>query len=116
MNSDRLEGSFQQAKGNVKEFAGKAVGDAKLEAEGKVDKVTGKAQNLMGGISDTVAQVSDAASGLAEKGAELADNASRQVKTFASELERMGRNNPLMAIGAAVFVGVIVGMLGRSRS
>ena len=54
MNKDRIEGSAEQAKGKVKEVAGKAIGDAKLETEGKADQVKGKVQNTVGGIKDAV--------------------------------------------------------------
>ena len=30
------------------------MGDAKLEAEGKADKIEGKVQNAVGGLKDTV--------------------------------------------------------------
>jgi len=52
MNRDRVEGSFEQAKGKVKEVAGKATGDVKLEAEGKAQKAAGKIQNTVGGMKD----------------------------------------------------------------
>ena len=35
--------------GKLKEVAGKALGDSKLEAEGKGDQVKGKVQNAIGG-------------------------------------------------------------------
>ncbi|MFA6265853.1 MAG: CsbD family protein [Pseudolabrys sp.] len=54
MNKDRIEGSFNQAKGKVKEAAGKATGDAKLETEGKADQVKGKVQNAIGGAKDKI--------------------------------------------------------------
>ena len=54
MDKDRIKGSVQQAKGQVKEVAGKLTGDAKLEAEGKADKVAGKVQNAVGGIKDAL--------------------------------------------------------------
>jgi uncharacterized protein YjbJ (UPF0337 family) len=54
MDKDRIEGSAQQAKGKIKEAAGKALGDSKLEAEGKADKTAGKVQNLIGGLKDAV--------------------------------------------------------------
>jgi hypothetical protein len=38
MNKDRIQGSVEQAKGNVKEVAGKVTGDAKLETEGKTQR------------------------------------------------------------------------------
>jgi uncharacterized protein YjbJ (UPF0337 family) len=54
MDKDRIKGSAQQAKGTVKEMAGKATGDAKLESEGRADKVAGKVQNAIGGLKDTL--------------------------------------------------------------
>jgi uncharacterized protein YjbJ (UPF0337 family) len=54
MDKDRIKGSAQQAKGAVKEVIGKVTGDAKLEAEGKSDKVAGKLQNAVGGLKDTL--------------------------------------------------------------
>ena len=54
MDKDRIEGAVAQAKGKVKEVAGKVTGDSKLEAEGKADQVAGKVQNAIGGIKDTL--------------------------------------------------------------
>ena len=54
MDKDRIKGSAEQAKGVVKELAGKVSGDKKLESEGKADKVAGKVQNAVGGIKDTL--------------------------------------------------------------
>ena len=41
-------------KGKIKEVAGKVLGDAKLESEGKADKAAGKIQNAVGGVKDTL--------------------------------------------------------------
>jgi uncharacterized protein YjbJ (UPF0337 family) len=54
MDKDRIEGVAEQAKGKVKEVAGKVTGDTKTEAEGKADQVKGKVQNTVGGIKDTL--------------------------------------------------------------
>ncbi len=54
MNKDRIAGAAKQAKGAAKEAAGKALGDAKLTAEGRADKLEGKLQNTIGGISDAL--------------------------------------------------------------
>lgn len=54
MDKDRIEGAAEQAKGKVKEVAGKIIGDSKLESEGKADQVAGKVQNTIGGIKDTL--------------------------------------------------------------
>ena len=52
MDKDRIEGAAHQAKGKVKESVGKALGDKKLESEGKVEKTAGKVQNAVGGLKD----------------------------------------------------------------
>jgi uncharacterized protein YjbJ (UPF0337 family) len=54
MDKDRVAGSAKQVKGEVKQVVGKAIGDAKLESEGKADKIEGKVQNAVGGLKDTV--------------------------------------------------------------
>jgi uncharacterized protein YjbJ (UPF0337 family) len=54
VDKDRVEGSLEQAKGKVKEVAGKVTGDSKLEGEGKGDQIKGKVQNTIGGIKDTL--------------------------------------------------------------
>jgi len=54
MDKDRIAGSAKEIKGAVKQLAGKALGDAKLEADGKADKIEGKARNAIGGLKDTL--------------------------------------------------------------
>jgi len=54
MDKDRIAGSAKQVKGTVKEVVGKAIGDARLQSEGKADKIKGKVQNVVGGIKDTL--------------------------------------------------------------
>jgi uncharacterized protein YjbJ (UPF0337 family) len=54
MDKDRLVGSAKQIKGTVKQVIGKAVGDAKLDSDGKADKIEGKVQNAIGGLKDTL--------------------------------------------------------------
>jgi len=54
VDKDRIKGSAAQAKGKVKEVAGKVTGDSKLQSEGKADQVKGKLQNAVGGLKDTL--------------------------------------------------------------
>jgi uncharacterized protein YjbJ (UPF0337 family) len=54
MDKDRIAGTAKQVKGTVKEVAGKTLGDSKLVADGKSDKVEGKIQNAVGGLKDAV--------------------------------------------------------------
>jgi len=59
MDKDRVEGMAHQAKGAVKEAAGKVTGDTKTEAEGATEKAAGKVQNAAGGIKDKARDVAD---------------------------------------------------------
>jgi len=54
MDKDRVEGAGKQAKGAMKDVAGKVTGDSKMQAEGKADKAEGKVQNAVGGAKDSV--------------------------------------------------------------
>jgi uncharacterized protein YjbJ (UPF0337 family) len=54
VDKDRIKGSAEQAKGTVKEVAGKILGDKKLETEGKTEKAVGQVQNAIGGLKDTL--------------------------------------------------------------
>jgi uncharacterized protein YjbJ (UPF0337 family) len=56
MDKDRIAGAAKQAKGTIKEAAGKVLGDEKLVADGKSDKVEGKIQNAIGGLKDALKQ------------------------------------------------------------
>jgi uncharacterized protein YjbJ (UPF0337 family) len=52
MNKDRIAGAAKQVKGAIEETVGKAVGDSKLTAEGKIDKAEGKIQSGIGAAKD----------------------------------------------------------------
>ena len=54
MDKNRVVGSAKQVKEAVKQTIGKVVGDAKLESEGKADRIEGKVQSAIGGLKDTV--------------------------------------------------------------
>jgi uncharacterized protein YjbJ (UPF0337 family) len=54
MDEDRVKGAAQNIKGKVKEAAGRATGDTKLETEGKADRVGGKIRNAVGGVKDSI--------------------------------------------------------------
>jgi uncharacterized protein YjbJ (UPF0337 family) len=52
MNKDQVQGRTEQAKGKVKEVAGKVVGNKRLETEGKVDQVAGKTEANYGNAKE----------------------------------------------------------------
>lgn len=54
MNKDQVEGRLDQAKGKVKEVAGKVVGNEKLQGEGLGDQAAGKVQSGYGDAKEKV--------------------------------------------------------------
>jgi uncharacterized protein YjbJ (UPF0337 family) len=52
MNDDQIKGRIEEAKGKVKKAAGRAVGNRKLEREGKLQNTHGKAQAKFGDLRD----------------------------------------------------------------
>jgi len=51
MDEDRIKGAAKQAEGALKTVAGKAIGDAKLEADGKAER-PGAVEVGLGGFAD----------------------------------------------------------------
>ena len=54
MNKDQVKGRVETAKGEVKEAAGKLVGNHKLQAEGLANQAVGKAQSTAGDVKAKV--------------------------------------------------------------
>jgi uncharacterized protein YjbJ (UPF0337 family) len=53
LTASQLDGVFG-SDSKIKKVAGKVLGDAKLESEGKADQAVGKVQNAVGGVKDTL--------------------------------------------------------------
>jgi uncharacterized protein YjbJ (UPF0337 family) len=60
MEKEHVQGAVDNAKGAVKEAAGKVTGDEKLQAEGKMDKAKGAVNNAAADMKDAVHRASDA--------------------------------------------------------
>jgi uncharacterized protein YjbJ (UPF0337 family) len=58
INKDQSEGRAKEAKGTIKEFAGKVTGNESLEARGKVEKTLGKAQAKFGDVKQDLKDAS----------------------------------------------------------
>lgn len=54
MNKDQVKGRLEEAKGKVKEVAGKIVGNKDLEEKGKVKKTVGKVQAGIGDLKEDI--------------------------------------------------------------
>jgi ElaB/YqjD/DUF883 family membrane-anchored ribosome-binding protein len=72
----------------------------------------GSAKNA---VDDMVERGQDYAAQTGAAANEMAEAATQQVKTFASELHAMTRRNPIGTVAGAVVVGVLIGLLARGR-
>jgi uncharacterized protein YjbJ (UPF0337 family) len=52
MHKDQMKGAAKDAKGSMKEAAGRATGDRDLEARGAAEKTEGKVQKGVGNLKD----------------------------------------------------------------
>jgi ElaB/YqjD/DUF883 family membrane-anchored ribosome-binding protein len=67
-------------------------------------------------VGDALDRGQAAVSHAGDTASEMAEMATQQVKTFASELEAIAKRNPLGTIAGAVLVGVLIGLLARGRT
>jgi uncharacterized protein YjbJ (UPF0337 family) len=54
MSTNRVEGAAKKATGAIKEAAGKAVGNERLQVEGAAEKAEGSVQNAVGKAQDKI--------------------------------------------------------------
>jgi uncharacterized protein YjbJ (UPF0337 family) len=58
MNKNQVKGSMEEAKGKIKEVAGKVVGNKELEQKGQIQNAAGKVQAAVGDVQDDVKKAS----------------------------------------------------------
>ena len=54
MNKDQVNGRAETIKGDLKEAAGKLVGNERLTAEGQAEQAAGKVQSTLGDVKSNV--------------------------------------------------------------
>lgn len=52
MHKDQAKGAAKDVKGSVKQAAGRATGDRRMEGEGAAERVEGKIQKGVGALKD----------------------------------------------------------------
>jgi uncharacterized protein YjbJ (UPF0337 family) len=144
MNKDNIEGGVRSAAGEVKEFVGRGTGDAATTASGLADKAMGGAQSAFGnaksaigsaaesaaeltdldlrGLRDSIAKLTDTVGKMVtEKVATAGDSVARataatqdRVMAFEGDFENRVRRSPLAAVGIAVAVGALLGVMSSS--
>jgi ElaB/YqjD/DUF883 family membrane-anchored ribosome-binding protein len=120
---DSANDALNRGKESIANAASSLASNASYDLDGlrkdlnSLKDTVSKFVSQAGDVSSSVAtKVGNAASSLAESGSDIASAATDQAKSFASELEGMGRRNPLGAMAAALLVGVMIGVISRGRS
>jgi len=54
MNNDQVKGRVNEAKGSIKEAAGRVTGNQDMQDRGTVDKAAGKVQKTYGDVKEQV--------------------------------------------------------------
>jgi uncharacterized protein YjbJ (UPF0337 family) len=101
MTDQRIEGLATQAEGKVQSGLGRLTGDSKLQLDGKLNEVKGKALDAYG-------RVIDGLDGLVEKAPVQYQDKARQGLDFA-------RRKPLLTTGILAGAAILLGGLGRRR-
>ena len=57
INKDQVQGRIDEAKGAIKEEAGKVVGNPSLEVKGNIEKNLGKVQAKVGDVREDMAKL-----------------------------------------------------------
>jgi uncharacterized protein YjbJ (UPF0337 family) len=126
MDSDRIAGAAQQAKGKVEATTGRLTGDTKLQVEGGYDQALGTVRNTAGSAEDgTKAAIAEPQSEVEHLRAEVErlsaepatprlDAAARTADRYGEEFDRyldVVRERPLTAVGVAALTGFLVGRI-----
>ena len=101
MTDQHIEGAATELEGKARNGLGRLTGDAKLQLDGRLNEVKGKALDAYG-------RVIDGLDGLVEKAPVQYQDKARQGLDFA-------RRKPLLTTGIVAGLAVLLGSLGRRR-
>lgn len=90
MNDDRIEGTAKDFGGKVKDTVGGVMGDRSIQAEGKLDQVTGSLQEAYG-------------------------SAKSSVQDAGGTIENFVQKQPMLALLSALGVGLLIGRMMDPR-
>lgn len=101
MTDQRIDGAATKLEGKAQSGLGRLTGDSKLQLDGKINEVKGKALDAYG-------RVIDGLDGLVEKAPVQYQDKARQGLDFA-------RRKPLLTTGIIAGLAILLGGVGRRR-
>ena len=119
MNENTVEGALQNGVGKVESATGEALDNPGLQAKGEVRQFAGKAQAAAGDAEDTLRDTVDYVNGvlnrLKAQADELYGHAAGKVREVAGQVEPMVKERPYVALGAVAAAGLLAGLLLAGR-
>jgi uncharacterized protein YjbJ (UPF0337 family) len=133
-DEDRIGGAAENLAGKAKDAEGGALGDTKLQAEGKADQASGTVRNAVGGAKDAAREwtedmqgelsrlrgqverlmrdrVSPALSDAAGAAGDYAQRAKEVATRQGEQAAAVVRENPLVTVGLVAAVAFLLGRL-----
>jgi ElaB/YqjD/DUF883 family membrane-anchored ribosome-binding protein len=101
MPEQQIEGLVREGLGRVEDSAGGLVGDARLQARGKLDQAAGMVQRTLGDVQ-----------GQAER---LLGEAQVKGKEARDEMDALVRRSPWVAVAVAAGIGLLAGLVLKPR-
>ena len=115
MSEDKLAGRVEQTLGRAEAGLGEAIGSRDMQAEGAVRQVKGEARRFAGKVQERIDKAAVQLSGTIAKAGERTRSAyditSRRAQEVAQKVRPVATERPYAVAGAALVVGLLLGML-----
>src|SRR5262249_46900525 len=108
-----VSAAIERGKANLKESTGAAASDLADDLRSLRADVVKIQETLSKHGVEIGTQASQV---VKDVGSTLSSTATAQAKTLASDLEEMARKNPLGTLAGTLLVGMVIGLMSRSRS
>jgi uncharacterized protein YjbJ (UPF0337 family) len=115
VSEDELAGRVERSFGRAEADLGKAIGSRDMQADGAAHQVKGQARKLAGKVQERIDKAADQLSGTIAKAGERTRSAyditSRRAQEVAQKVRPVATERPYAVAGAALVVGLLLGML-----
>jgi ElaB/YqjD/DUF883 family membrane-anchored ribosome-binding protein len=119
MNADGIEGAVKNGVGKAERVAGDALDNPGLAAKGAAKQVEGEAQAAAGrvqeALTDATLRISALVAKLKDQATELYGQAQDRAHKAAERIDPVVREKPYQAVGVALTVGLLTGLLIAGR-
>ncbi len=119
INENSISGGLEEAAGVAQGAFGDITGDTKMQVDGKLDELKGKAEQVYGKARESFEQASQTAREWVDKAPETVREARERAQKIADEGAAKARQTvqeqPLAVLAGGVALGFVVGWLVSGR-